>query len=333
MVKHGIHDSVEELTKILGRFTVFNRKFIEKEELQHMGKLYSALIVLSLIWGTSFLFIKVLLSAIGPGAVVFGRCLFGTIMLFVILFLSKKNSQRKKIPWLSLFFVALTNNALPWLLICTSETRLSSSMASIINATTPIWTLIIGFLFFSLSLRKNQWIGILIGFIGIFILSDFKLGDLYTGNTIGILLMTGATFCYGLGAQLTKKYLSKLSVIETSFFTLAISTVISFIMMMVLTPQSISAFLNINLLVPFIGLGAFGSGIAYLLYYYLVKKGGPEFASLVTYLVPVSAIIWGALLLHEEFHLYMLIGLLVIFAGVYSSSLKSKRKSKINSAI
>jgi drug/metabolite transporter (DMT)-like permease len=292
-----------------------------------MGKLYSALFVLSIIWGTSFLFIKVLLSEMGPAAVVFGRCLFGTLMLFVILLISKKKLKFKQIPWLCLLFVALTNNVLPWLLICTSETKLSSSMASIINATTPIWTLIIGFLFFSLSLRKNQWIGILIGFIGIFILSDFKPGDLYTGNTIGILLMTGATFCYGLGAQLTNKYLSKLSVIETSFYTLAISTLISFIMMVTLSPQSISTFLNSKLLLPLLGLGSLGSGIAYLLYYFLVKRGSPEFASLVTYLVPVSAIIWGGLLLNEEFHLYMLIGLLVIFTGVYISSLKSKRKS------
>jgi drug/metabolite transporter (DMT)-like permease len=292
-----------------------------------MGKQYSALFVLSIIWGTSFLFIKVLLSEMGPAAVVFGRCLFGTLMLFVILLISKKKFKFKQIPWLSLLFVALTNNVLPWLLICTSETKLSSSMASIINATTPMWTLIIGFLFFSLSLRKNQWIGILIGFIGIFILSDFKPGDLYTGNTIGILLMTGATFCYGLGAQLTNKYLSKLSVIETSFFTLAISTLISFIMMVTLSPQSISTFLNSKLLLPLLGLGSLGSGIAYLLYYFLVKRGSPEFASLVTYLVPVSAIIWGGLLLNEEFHLYMLIGLLVIFTGVYISSLKSKRKS------
>ncbi|MDQ0198427.1 DMT family transporter [Neobacillus ginsengisoli] len=292
-----------------------------------MGKLYSALFVLSLIWGTSFLFIKVLLLEMGPSAVVFGRCLFGTLMLLVILLLSKRKIKFKQIPWLSVLIVALTNNTLPWLLICTSETRLSSGMASIINATTPIWTLIIGFLFFSLPLKKNQWVGILIGFIGIFILSDFKLGDLYKGNTIGILLMTGATFCYGLGAQLSKKYLSTLSVIETSFFTLAVSTVISFIMMMLLTPQSLSIFLNVKLLVPLLGLGSFGSGIAYLLYYFLVKRGSPEFASLVTYLVPVSAIIWGGLLLNEEFHLYMLIGLLVIFIGVYISSLKSKRKS------
>jgi drug/metabolite transporter (DMT)-like permease len=295
-----------------------------------MGKLYSALIVLSLIWGTSFLFIKVLLSTLPPAAVVFGRCLFGALMLFVIFLYLKKKFQFKKTPWLKLLLVGLMNNAIPWLLICSSEMKLSSSMASIINATTPIWTLIIGFIFFSTILRKRQWIGILVGFAGIFILSDLKFGDLHSGNLIGITLMSGATLCYGVGAQLSKRYLSQLSIIETSFFTLVISTLISFIMMLVLVPQSLPALFNVHLLVPFIGLGALGSGIAYILYYYLVKEGSPEFASLVTYLVPVSAIIWGALLLKEKIHFSMIIGLLVIFSGVFISSLKSKGKSKTN---
>jgi drug/metabolite transporter (DMT)-like permease len=271
---------------------------------------------------------KIILSTMAPAAVVFGRCLFGMVTLFVIFLFSKEKIQFKNRPWGKLVLVALANNALPWLLICSSETIITSGLASIINATTPIWTLMIGFFFFSSSLKKNQWIGILIGFLGIFILSDIKPGDFFTGNTLGIILMTGATFCYGLGAQMSKKYLSQLSVIETSFFTLTISTIVSFIVMIGFAPQSIPAFFHVNILLPFIGLGAFGSGIAYLLFYFLVKKGSPEFASLVTYLVPVSALVWGAILLKEAIHLEMLIGLFVIFFGVYISSRKSKLKSK-----
>lgn len=295
-----------------------------------MGRLYSVLIGLSLIWGTSFLFIKVLISSMPPEAVVFGRCFFGAAILFFIYLFTKQKNHLAKLPWLQIIFVAFSNNVLPWILICSSETRLSSSLASIINATTPIGTLIIGFLFFSTHLKKNQWIGIIVGFAGIFILSDFKIGAFHSGNTLGILLMTGATICYGVGAQLSKKHLSKLSVIETSFFTLAISTIISFLIMILTTPESLPVFLNTKTLMPLLGLGALGSGVAYILYYFLVKEGSPEFASLVTYLVPISAIIWGALLLNEDIHLSMIVGLLVIFAGVYISTLKSKQKSSIN---
>jgi drug/metabolite transporter (DMT)-like permease len=295
-----------------------------------MGKLYSGLIGLSLIWGTSFLFIKVLISGLSPEAVVFGRCFFGAAILFFVYLFTKEKVHIKKLPWLQILFVALTNNALPWLLICSSETRLSSSLASIINATTPIWTLIIGFLFFSSRLKKNQWIGIIVGFTGIFILSDLKIGSFHSGNFWGIILMTGATICYGIGAQLSKKHLSKLSVTETSFYTLAVSTLISFVIMMAKAPDSLPEFFHVDIILPLLGLGAFGSGIAYILYYFLVKEGSPEFASLVTYLVPVSAIIWGALLLKENIHMSMIVGLLVIFVGVYISSLKSKPKSVVN---
>ncbi|MDR6124352.1 drug/metabolite transporter (DMT)-like permease [Bacillus sp. SLBN-46] len=292
-----------------------------------MGKLFSALAVLSLIWGTSFLFIKLLLTSMDPVLVVFGRCLFGSMILLLIVVLKKKKFQLNTLPWFQLLLVALANNALPWLLISSSETKLTSGMASIINATTPIWTLIIGAFFFSSSLRKNQWIGIIIGFLGIFILSDFRLGDIYSGNVIGILLMTGATLCYGIGSHLSKKYLAHLSVLETSFFTLLFSTGISLIMVLFKTPHSLSTFVNMNTLGPFVGLGVLGSGIAYLLYYYLVKEGSAEFASLVTYLVPVSAIIWGTFLLQEQIHLSMMVGLLIIFSGVYISTIKPKEKS------
>lgn len=295
-----------------------------------MGRLYSGLIGLSLIWGTSFLFIKVLISSMAPEAVVFGRCFFGAVILFLIYLFSKQKNNFKKLPWLQIIFVSLTNNALPWLLICSSETKLSSGLASIINATTPIWTLIIGFLFFSSHLKFNQWIGIIVGFTGIFILSDFKMGVFHSGNTLGIILMSGATLCYGVGAQLSKKYLSKLSVIETSFFTLTVSAIISFMIMFITAPQSLHMVFNTKTILPLLGLGAFGSGVAYILYYFLVKEGSAEFASLVTYLVPVSAIIWGALILKEAIHLSMIIGLLVIFFGVYISSIKFKKNSPVN---
>lgn len=293
-----------------------------------MGRLYSTLILLSLIWGTSFLFMKILLFDLSPAAIVFGRCLFGTIILFIIFQLSKEKMNFKQLPWGKLFLVALTNNALPWLLICSSETKISTGLASSINATTPIWTLLIGFFFFTSILKKNQWIGIIIGLFGIIILSEIKPGDLVSSNTLGVFLMSGAALSYGIGAQLSHKYLSHLSVLHTSFFTLLLSTIISFFIMMGFNVHSLQEFNHPDILFPLIGLGSFGSGIAYLLYYFLVKKGSPEFASLVTYIVPVSAIVWGAVILKEAIHLSMFLGLLLIFAGVFISSKSSKSAAK-----
>ncbi|SFA76541.1 MULTISPECIES: DMT family transporter [unclassified Bacillus (in: firmicutes)] len=294
-----------------------------------MGRLYTALIGLSLIWGTSFLFIKLLLEDMGPAAVVFGRSIFGAILLGAIIIVQKKRLNLKSVPWKSIIFVALLNNVIPWSLISLSETMISSSLASIINATTPIWTILIGFFFFSSILELKQWAGIFIGFIGIFILSDIHFDDLINGSTLGVFLMSSATFCYGFAAQLTKKHLKSLSVMEISFLTLALSSLMSLGIVLGREPESLTLFANASILLRFLGLGAFGSGIAYLLYYYLVQKGSPEFASLVTYLVPVSAVIWGAALLEESIHLYMLIGLSIIFIGVYVASYKTKSVKKV----
>lgn len=290
-----------------------------------MGKLYSALILLSIIWGTSFLFIKILLEDLGPAAIVFGRCLFGFITLVIITLIKRKKIPLKTLPLKKLMLIGFLNNALPWLLISTGQTKISSSLASILNATTPIWTLIIGSIFFTTVLRKNQWIGIAFGFIGIIIISDFQSGEL-SGHFSGVLFMLAAAICYGMGTHLTKKYLVDVSTLHISLFTLLSATMISFVILLLSTPESLVAFKEIHIILPFIGLGSLGSGFAYLLYYFLVKDGSPEFASLVTYLVPASAILWGAFLLGEEIHLSMLLGLFVIFTGVYITSLKEKGK-------
>lgn len=293
-----------------------------------MSKLYGILITLSLIWGTSFLFIKLLLEDLPPAAVVFGRCFFGVILLFGIVLVKKDKVWRKDLPWGYIILVALTNNVLPWFFISSSETSISSSLASILNATTPVWTLVIGSIFFKSVLNKFQWYGIFIGFLGIFLLSEFKIADLQDGNMIGIMLMSLAAICYGIGSQLTKKHLNDLTIMQISFFTLLFSSIISFIFVMITSAEAVSSLFHYESLLPLLGLGSLGSGVAYLLYYYLVTKGSPEFASFVTYLAPISAIIWGALLLKEQIHTSMLMGLIIIFIGVYISSKKVKGKKK-----
>ncbi|MFD2443352.1 DMT family transporter [Bacillus sp. CGMCC 1.16607] len=289
-----------------------------------MGKLYGSLLTLSLIWGTSFLFIKILLEELSPAAVVFGRCFFGTVTLIIIAFIRKDQILKKNLPWGFILLVALTNNVLPWFFISSGETSISSSLASILNATTPIWTLIIGFLFFGNVLKKNQWFGIFIGFMGIFLLSDFSLSDFNKSHMTGVMFMSAAAFCYGVASQMTKRYLVDLSIMQISFYTLFISSIISFFLMMITSPKSVTGFTNYENILLLLGLGALGSGVAYLLYYYMVTKGSPEFASFVTYLAPVSAIMWGALLLNEAIHSSMVIGLIIIFSGVFISSKRTR---------
>jgi drug/metabolite transporter (DMT)-like permease len=289
-----------------------------------MGKLYSALLLLSAIWGMSFLFIKLLVAELSPIGLVFWRCLFGAATLLVIILLKRETSSLKDFPFIPVFFVGLFNNALPFMLISYSELTITSSMASIINATTPIFTVLIGFFFFSQKLRRAQWIGIAIGFIGIIILVDFRFTDLMDQDMTGILGMMAAALCYGLGAQLSKRYLQHISVTYTSFSTLATASLITFILLLFTKPSELIFSYSSTAVLSLVGLGILGSGFAYLLYYLMVKEGGPEFASIVTYIVPGMAIMWGYVLLGEPVTGQMVFGLVFILFGIYLSS-RAKR--------
>lgn len=292
-----------------------------------MVRLYGALFTLSLIWGTSFLFIKLLVEPLGAWGVVFGRCLFGTVILLLIVAYRKDWKGFKGLPIGMIILVSLLNNAIPWYLIALSETKITSSYASLINATTPIWTLIIGFIIFQNKLRLFQWLGIALGFFGIIILSGVDVTNIMDQSFVGLITMVGATLCYGFSTHLTKKYLVNVSVTMISVSTLTVSAIFSFIMVLFTDRSIFTMMLEPSIFGALVGLGVFGSGFAYLLYYYCIQKGSPEFASLVTYLVPISAMIWGAIILKEEIHLSMITGFILILGGVYVSSKKQKEKN------
>lgn len=300
-----------------------------------MNRLYSSLFILSMIWGMSFLFIKLLVGELGPWGVVFWRCLFGAMTLAFIMIIFQrrelKKTNKKKLPWCSLFLVALFNNAIPFAFIAMSELKISSSLASVINATTPIWTVVIGSVFFLVRVSIRQWLGIALGFVGVLILLNLDVKGLLTENFIGVGTMLAATFCYGLGAQLARRRLKEISIMIVSFTTLLISTFISLVVMIsTKEPLNMSSISSVETILSLIGLGVFGSGFAYLLYYYMVKEGSAEFASLVTYIVPITAMLWGYLLLGETISTNMIVGLLFVFAGVYMSSLTVKKKNIVS---
>src|SRR4051812_42691621 len=121
--------------------------------------LFSALLMLSLIWGGSFFFIKHLLEDFGPWTIAFLRSSFGLIAITTIMLVLRKPFELRKIQWFRMTVMALINTAVPWAIIGFSETRLTSNMASILNATTPLWTIVVGALIFKASTNRVQWIG------------------------------------------------------------------------------------------------------------------------------------------------------------------------------
>lgn len=287
--------------------------------------IYAALILLSLIWGGSFYFIKMLLHDFGPWTIACLRSSCGLIVVSLIMLVLKKSFGFRVIPWGSMVVMAVINTAIPWTLIGFSETRLTSSLASILNATTPVWTIVIGIIFFRSKSSRTQWIGLAIASLGLIVLLGIRPGSLISVDHIGFLIMMASTCCYAFGSQLSKRLFDKgCTMYQITYGTLLSSALISGTIALTtesISPRDLGSLSNMPMI---IGLGVFGSGFAYILFYYMVQKGGPEFASMVTYIVPSTALIWGYTLLDERIKWNMLAGLIIILAGVYIASRKPK---------
>jgi drug/metabolite transporter (DMT)-like permease len=288
--------------------------------------LYLLLGLLSLIWGGSFFFIKVLLESFGPWSITFIRCFFGVVTLLAIILLKREKFQIKNLPWKALIIIGLLNSAIPWTLIGFSETRISSSLAAVLNASTPLWTLIIGILFFRLSATIYQFAGIVAGFCGILILVDMDWGNLELSDSLAFGAMILVTLCYGLSSQVSKRHFQSMSAYQVALITLIVGAITTGTIALFKESPVWSNLLEPSVFWSFIGLGSLGSGIAHILFFTLIKKGSAEFASLVTYLVPPFAIFWGYVFLGESLYLSLFIGLLFILFGVFISSKKKKEK-------
>ncbi|WP_019415704.1 DMT family transporter [Paenisporosarcina sp. TG20] len=282
-------------------------------------RVYVALISLSLIWGLSFVFISILSESAGVWGTVFIRCIAGALLLGPYLWFKRKDII-KPIPWKPLMVVGVINAGLPWGLIALSQTQIDSSLAAVLNAFTPIFTGIMGLVFFGAILLKQQWVGIAIGFVGILIIMDFDVSLLFGESFIGIGTMILATVCYGFSSHYARRHLRDAGIVFVTTCTLVVGATFGGLMMLFTNPsqlQTLAQNLNGEILFAVIGLGFFGSGIAHLLFFYLMKERSPEFATSVTYLIPISAIFWGYFLLQEPISIQMIIGLLVILCGVY----------------
>ena len=290
--------------------------------------LYVLLVLLSLIWGASFYFIKIIVEASNPWAVTFLRCFSGALFLFMFILIRNKWFHYNRIPWVKLCLIGVVNSAIPWTLIAYSETLLTSSLTSILNAFAPIWTLVVGVLFFQSKSTPLQWIGVAFGLAGIFILSEVSWGFWQDASILGFAAMMLTTLCYACGAHFSKKYLQQVPVEWIAFVTLLSGMMFSSVGMLLsgqfFDPQ---LFVDPMILFAVVGLGVFGSGLAYIIFYTILQKGTAEFAIFVTYLVPPFAIIWGAGLLQEPIHWRLFVGLILILSGVYISGRRKKRLS------
>ncbi|MBO9692475.1 DMT family transporter [Chryseobacterium sp.] len=251
------------------------------------------LVILSIIWGSSFILIKKSLEHFNPFQVGSLRVLIAGIILLPIAISNYKLFPKKHIKWLIL--AAFTGNFIPMFLFPIAETEVSSSIAGIINSMMPIFVIIVGALVWRFETTKKQIIGTFISFTGVCILA-FGGGDSGEFKLIPILLLLLATLCYALSTTTVKSKLMEVSSTVLSAFVF--SFVLFFPSVIALTCTGFFSeftFSKDNLLgLMFVSLlSVFGTGLAMMMNYRLLKVSSPLFASTVTLVMPIVAIIWG----------------------------------------
>lgn len=271
--------------------------------------------ILSIIWGSSFILIKKSLDHFSPYQVGALRVLIAGIILFPIAISNYKLFPKKHLKWLVL--AALTGNFIPMFLFPIAETEVSSSIAGIINSMMPIFVIIVGALVWKFETTKKQIIGTLISFTGVCILA-FGGGDSGELKIIPILLLLLATLCYALSTTTVKSKLMEVSSVVLSSFIF--SFVLIFPSIIALTSTgffSEFSFSKENMLgLMFVSLlSIFGTGLAMTMNYRLLKVSTPLFASTVTLIMPIVAIIWG-IIDGEKLTLFQFVGAGIIIAGL-----------------
>jgi drug/metabolite transporter (DMT)-like permease len=278
------------------------------------------LLLLALIWGSSFILIKRGLVGLTPYQLGAFRIFFAGLFLLIIGFNSLKSIPKQK--WKYIALTALFGTFIPAFLFSIAETRLDSSISAILNSLTPLNTLILGILSFGLIFKRSQIYGVIIGFIGSILLVFNGAIHHPEQNYYFSIFVIIASICYAVNVNLVKKYLSDLSPlsITTGNFAVMILPAI-----LILTFSGIEETIAIektrHSIFFILLLGILGTGIANIIFFKLIQISSPVFATSVTYLIPIVAFFWG-LLDNEMLTPVQFLGAFIILIGVYLSSKK-----------
>lgn len=282
-------------------------------ETRHMGAAEWALfLALTLLWGSSFFFIKIVITAIPPFTVVLARVAVAALILHLILWIQRR-PMGLSLPWRSFFVMGLLNSALPFSLIVWGETRISSGVASILNATTPVFTMIFAhFLARTESINIRRGLGIILGIGGVAVLMGPKVvtsigsGDLY--GEISCLLAAasyGFSGVYGRrfkGVPPMKVATGQMS--AAALIMLPIAAVTEHFWTLPVPPLHVWGALG--------GLSLLCTVLAYSLFFQILARAGATNTALITLLLPVVALLLGYFILGETFRLTSLIGMVLI---------------------
>jgi drug/metabolite transporter (DMT)-like permease len=272
--------------------------------------------LLALIWGSAFLWIKLADRGFSPVEVTLARLALGAAVLFVIVRVRREAIPRSRRLWAHIAIAALFANAAPYLLFAVAEQTVDSSTAGIINATTPLWTVVLAL---AVRHQKNvtgwQAAGLIVGFAGAVLIFTpwHTAGGLFSAGALECL---AASISYAISYIYMDRFLARRGIgpvvlsasqLAAAAVMLAIALTVSGVQTPHVTAESVAAIAV---------LGIIGTGFAYVLNYQIITSEGATVASTVTYLLPVVAIVLGVVVLGESITAMMLAGIALVLIGV-----------------
>ena len=274
------------------------------------------LLLLGAIWGSSYLFIKVIVGEVPVMTLVAGRIALSAAILWIWVRLRGLHMPRSRSLWATYAFMGFFNGTLPYFLIAWGEQYIDSGLAALLQATMPIFTILMAhFIIQEERLTPMGALGIALGFAGVLILMLPELRQGLHGNVLGQLAIIGASVSYASTAIVARQNLRGQSPLLSTTGQLTMGTLFTLpIMFVVDWPFTFSP--SVVAVASWLALSILGTVIAYVLYYMLIERTSATFTSMVTYIIPINGLILGAVVLGEPVTLVILVSLALILTGV-----------------
>lgn len=278
----------------------------------HLG----GLLLLGALWGASFLFIKIGVAEMLPETLVAMRLTLAAAVLLVVLYATGLRLPMRWQAWRDFAFTGVVGLVLPFLFISWGEQSIASGTASILNATTPLFTALIAYLWTrGEHLTGTKLLGVVLGFVGVVIAVggiDFQLGDASTQGEIAVLL---ASICYGISGVYARKAFQNMPAMVPATGQLTCAALL-FVPIALARHGIPTPLPSLKVLAAVTTLALVGTSIAYILLYWLIERIGSTRSSMVTYLVAPIALVYGAVFLREAITFNALIGLALVVVGI-----------------
>jgi drug/metabolite transporter (DMT)-like permease len=286
-------------------------------------------ILLGVIWSSSFMWIKIAIREVGPITLVAFRVIFGLLFCVIVILVQRVSLPRTFKEWFPLFVIGLTNIAIPFFLISWGELHIDSAVASILDATVPLFTILIAhFLLQDDKITVPKILGLVMGFGGIIILMSKDIGA-SSNSLLGQLAVIAASIFYAISAI----YIRKVTV-DTPGILRSAGPLISASAIMWLGAFVFEAPVKLPQLeitwVALLFMGVLGSGLAFVMAFYLIHEIGPTRMSMVTYLFPLGGVILGVTFLQEQLTWQVIMGAVIIISSLVIANWETK-KQKLSS--